>query len=266
MSEERKDYTSDTRKACKYGTKCYQKNPEHLKQFKHPPQLKAKVNKRQNNRFTPYNKERKPHEAKTSENNIQNTNDEAKTSENNIGKVDLDANIVDESTTNINQDDEVESTSKPPQVIIDPEVPKYLVRSDSVTFYDKDLDPHDVIKECFLVDMPDDFFQFYKCLQEDTENVEKLLSTVNLQLIGPYELFLGKLPKLDDKELYLIHWRFFFDPPEFQVCCYKTLLNCFTAEGSSPFEPKINIIGFFTLLLRVLPAKFKFYFVSHFLS
>lgn len=223
MSEEWKDFsfTNDTRKACKYGTKCYQKNPEHHKQFKHPPQLKAKVNKRQNNRFKPYNKERKPaNEANTSVNN-QDTNDEAKTNEN-IGKVDLVANIADEATTNKNQDDEVESTSKPPQVFTDHEVPKCLVKLDSVTFYDKDLDPQDVIKECFLVDMPDDFFQFYKCLQKDTENVEKLLSAVNLQLIGPYELFLGKLPKLDDKELYLIHWRFFFDPPEFQVCYYKT--------------------------------------------
>jgi len=28
--------TEDTRPMCKYGVKCYRKNPEHFKQFRHP--------------------------------------------------------------------------------------------------------------------------------------------------------------------------------------------------------------------------------------
>lgn len=30
-------YVKDSRTACKYGTKCYQKNPMHHKKYKHPP-------------------------------------------------------------------------------------------------------------------------------------------------------------------------------------------------------------------------------------
>ncbi|XP_023942125.2 histone PARylation factor 1 [Bicyclus anynana] len=207
MSEEWKAYTSDTRVVCKYGTKCYQKNPEHHKQYKHPPQLRDKVNKRQNNRFKPYDKEKRP-------------TVKAQTSADDIAAVDINVNDVDQPTTTTNQIDDNSSENSHQPITNIEEVPKYLVKSDSVTFHDKDTDPG-ILKECFLTEMPDDFFQFYKCLQEDTENVEKLLSSVNLQLIGPYELFLGKLPKLDDKDLYLIHWRFFFDPPEFQAVLKK---------------------------------------------
>lgn len=31
------DYAKDPRRACKYGAKCYQKNPIHLEKYKHPP-------------------------------------------------------------------------------------------------------------------------------------------------------------------------------------------------------------------------------------
>ncbi|XP_039745797.1 histone PARylation factor 1 [Pararge aegeria] len=208
MSEEWKAFVSDTRTACKYGAECYQKNPDHHNQYKHPPQLKAKLNQRKNNRFKPYNRERKPTDGtKARHNDVQDI------------EVDSEDSKVDKATPSTAQIDD-DSTNKCAQESTDVKIPKYLVKSDSVTFYDKDTDA-DIIKDCFLMEMPEDFFQFYKCLQEDTENVEKLLSSVNLQLIGPYELFLGKLPKLEDKDLYLIHWRFFFDPPEFLAVLKK---------------------------------------------
>lgn len=37
-------YNEDKRTACKYGDKCYQKNPKHLEKFKHPPSDNLKVN------------------------------------------------------------------------------------------------------------------------------------------------------------------------------------------------------------------------------
>ncbi|GBP07019.1 Histone PARylation factor 1 [Eumeta japonica] len=64
--------------------------------------------------------------------------------------------------------------------------------------------------------MPSDFYIFFEKLKEDG-SIEEILSSVNLQLIGPYDLLLGKLPMIEEKELYLIHWRFFYDPPEFQA-------------------------------------------------
>ena len=34
---ERQKYVNDSRIACKYGAKCYQKNPIHQEKYKHPP-------------------------------------------------------------------------------------------------------------------------------------------------------------------------------------------------------------------------------------
>jgi len=38
--------------------------------------------------------------------------------------------------------------------------------------------------------------------------------------VGPYDVLSGNLKyseSEDDKEKYLIHWRYYYDPPEFQV-------------------------------------------------
>lgn len=199
MSEEWDAYVKDPRTICKYGTKCYQKNPEHHKKYKHPPQLKVKATKNQkHNRFQPYNKATK--HVDTQKNHLESDkekNEELKIINDNVNKP----------SGSIENTDTEEKDKQDLEVI---------VRSDNISFYDKNSD-HNILKDCFLMEMPDDFFKFYECLNLDSEDIEQVLSSVNLQLIGPFELFLGKLPKLEDKNLYLIHWRFFYDPPEFQV-------------------------------------------------
>ncbi|XP_026491073.2 histone PARylation factor 1 [Vanessa tameamea] len=200
MSEEWQQYIQDTRTQCKYGIKCYQKNPEHHKQYKHPPQLKVKANKKQrNNRFQPYNK------IKTSEDesNITVKNDQEleKIKDNNIESQPSSSTITENDNENNLKCKDVSS-------------------HDIVSYYDRDVDPS-ILEECFLVEMPPDFYKFYECLNKESEPIEKILANVNLQLIGPYELFLGKLPILQDKDMYLIHWRFYYDPPEFQAILKK---------------------------------------------
>ena len=37
--EKELSYEDDPRTPCKYQTKCYQKNPDHHKKFKHPPKV-----------------------------------------------------------------------------------------------------------------------------------------------------------------------------------------------------------------------------------
>ncbi|KAG6459826.1 histone PARylation factor 1-like [Manduca sexta] len=189
MSDESSAYNEDPRKACKYGSKCYQKNPNHHSTYKHPPEIEKNVTKKRiENRFQPYSRETKKDKSDKEEIEEKVT-------------IDPPQKVTDKIT-----DESSVDTSK-----------KIVLPKDIIYYESSD---HSVLKELFLVDMPDDFFKFYECLNSDGA-IEKTLASVNLELIGPYELLLGKLPKLDDKELYLVHWRFFYDPPEFQAVLKK---------------------------------------------
>lgn len=51
---------------------------------------------------------------------------------------------------------------------------------------------------------------FWFCL------LDALQETVGLRLVGPYDILAGKFDKADpDSVNYLLHWRYFYDPPEF---------------------------------------------------
>lgn len=211
MSEGPLSYANDPRTTCKYGAKCYQKNPEHHRSYKHPPiddLKKFNKNKRGKARNSPYarNKNTFTKGTEVLASTTQATSSDGKKPEDDISVT---------TTT----DQKKEDTYK--------DLPLVTLTEDS-QLYDKSED-NKLYSELFLVEMPPDFFQFYKCLSEE-KSVEKTLANVNLQLIGPYDLLLGKLPILDDKELYLVHWRFFFDPPEFQVNCLQSLYSIIVIE------------------------------------
>lgn len=47
---------------------------------------------------------------------------------------------------------------------------------------------------------------------------EALISSIGLQLVGPYDILAGKHKKTKSADLnFNLHWRFFYDPPEFQT-------------------------------------------------
>ncbi|XP_014294927.1 histone PARylation factor 1 isoform X2 [Microplitis demolitor] len=77
-----------------------------------------------------------------------------------------------------------------------------------------------IISELFLVEMPDDFYKFYDfCCSLSKDDPVSSLKSVDLKLVGPYDVLAGKIIKYsdDDKEKYLRHWRYFYDTPEFQT-------------------------------------------------
>jgi hypothetical protein len=49
--------------------------------------------------------------------------------------------------------------------------------------------------------------------------ISEALQDVGLLLVGPFDVLSGNLKKVKQRELslYLIHWRYYYDPPEFQV-------------------------------------------------
>ncbi|XP_022829143.1 histone PARylation factor 1 [Spodoptera litura] len=195
-SDEWTKYVNDPRTICKYTSKCYQKNPEHHKRFKHPPHKIGKAINRAKGRLSPYTRpspRRSPARQEKCESPSCNNEDA------------------------VAKSDDVASDSKPEQLDEqEPDDQTVIEFPKKITFYDKSTD-NSLLKELFLVEMPDDFFKFFECISECGKSFEDTLSSVNLMAIGPFELLMGKLPKLDNKELYLVHWRFFYDPPEFQA-------------------------------------------------
>ena len=88
---------------------------------------------------------------------------------------------------------------------------------------DSDLPPTEaskIISNLFLFKMPNDFYKFYEfCASIFAKDPCSALKLVNLKLVGPYDVLSGKISaeQPDDPEKYLRHWRYFYDPPEFQV-------------------------------------------------
>ncbi|KFU88363.1 UPF0609 protein C4orf27, partial [Chaetura pelagica] len=73
---------------------------------------------------------------------------------------------------------------------------------------------------CYRLRLPEDFYQFWKfCEELDPEKPsDALVSSVGLKLVGPYDILDGKHKKAKSTELnFHLHWRFFYDPPEFQT-------------------------------------------------
>lgn len=81
-------------------------------------------------------------------------------------------------------------------------------------------DKKEFIKEKFLVDMPEDFYLFWDfCKQLKGDNPKNALASVGLILVGPYDVLANKFTNIVERspEEYLIHWRYYYDPPEFQT-------------------------------------------------
>lgn len=89
----------------------------------------------------------------------------------------------------------------------------------------KDINEKEFIKNKFLVVMPSDFYSFWNfCQNLKHTNPLMALKEVGLALVGPFDV-LGKkfenTPEKDIKE-YVLHWRYFYDPPEFQTVIAST--------------------------------------------
>ncbi|XP_061440629.1 histone PARylation factor 1 isoform X1 [Rhineura floridana] len=69
--------------------------------------------------------------------------------------------------------------------------------------------------------MPEDFYHFWKFCEElnPDKPCDALKSSIGLQLVGPYDILAGKHKKTSRSGdvNFSLHWRFFYDPPEFQT-------------------------------------------------
>ncbi|KAK7929417.1 hypothetical protein WMY93_005812 [Mugilogobius chulae] len=77
----------------------------------------------------------------------------------------------------------------------------------------------DEMKELYSLEMPEDLYHFWDfCKEYCADNPRgALIDTLGLQLVGPFDVLAGAHTKLETKPNLNLHWRYFYDPPEFQT-------------------------------------------------
>jgi hypothetical protein len=188
---------SDNLPDCKYGTNCYQRNPEHHKKFKHP--------KKRNSDVT-YNK------------NPKKIKDDFESSGEKSSKETLEEPASSPTLQeNTEQESAHENTEQAP--VRENKIICNLGKEFTEEIVVSEL-PNDIkerVKAIYLMEMPEDFYSFYEfCKSLSKTSPELALSPIGLELVGPYHFFSGKIKKCTRAEA-LMHYRYYYDPPEFQT-------------------------------------------------
>jgi len=211
MNVERKDNRQD----CRYGEGCYQKNPMHHEKFKHPEKEKKSVSEDKENLEA--NKRPLPSDSSEEDIDSKKLRTESVDSVDSRESVTTDDNISQDSS----QDDEEkkEKNDEPQESTIEE------------VFEDDDMLPaspeniKENIKQKFLVEMPEDFYEFYEfCKGVNKTSPREALAAADLVLCGPYDVLGGRIPSNAPRAspLYLRHYRYYYDPPEFQTVITST--------------------------------------------
>nr|CAD7605046.1 unnamed protein product [Timema genevievae] len=217
----------DKRIPCKYGSKCYQKNELHHKKYNHPPKrqlellddvkkpvkkhkLVAKVSVKKN--MTPGKNEC----STSSENNTEAPPTKIKTPPK-LNKTASDEpvkqTIAQETCTLGN-----EGSSEGPVTSKEKGDKSSEDGEDNIPSSPEDV--RESIKQKFLLEMPEDFYSFWSfCENISKDKPSEAFKDVGLYLVGPFDVLSGDLKKVKNRRLssYLRHWRYYYDPPEFQT-------------------------------------------------
>lgn len=207
----------DQRPACKYGVDCYQQNQAHKDRFSHPPP-KYQANDSGNDEST----SPQPVKRRKTESPVESDSDSS-------GKIESSPESIE--TDNGSNSKNVPDTGAKCSEFINENFDKgpHAQRAEHKQLLES---PTEFIRAKFLVDMPADFFAFWEfCEAEKKGNskAEQLFSKFGLNLVGPFDVLAKKFHDVDPFEPgdYLRHWRFYYDPPEFQVSIifYGTLFQ-----------------------------------------
>ncbi|XP_058066833.1 histone PARylation factor 1-like [Anopheles bellator] len=218
---------------CKYGADCYQKNPAHKEKYAHPPKQGAVEDGEQ-----PTTSERPPAEGEDGGNNSGSTkrlfNEEQLDEDLKRCKrpptPEKDDNNAEEAESGRQYHGLARQRHKLPEVpmdvgmmsdLYDPQI-EYSKRAEYKELCE---DPKEFIRHKFLVAMPACFDALWEfCVAEQPNGKpEDVFDKVGLRLVGPFDVLAGKFKdvKIHEPGDYLRHWRFYFDPPEFQTVLVK---------------------------------------------
>ena len=211
---------------CRYGAKCYQKNPEHKSKFKHS----AREQEEKENKENQADMVDKGAVSQNNENNKRQHSDsddlvEAKKAKNLESIESDDAVDAKEAKHHNLSDSEGGDTSQ------DEEEGKVLMKEEDEKTY-TDLVPlkegakvEEEVEALLGVEMPPDFYSFWEfACTVNKENPLLCLSSVGLKLCGAFEILAGTVPSSAprSRSLYLTHHRFHYDSPELQTLVCET--------------------------------------------
>ncbi|KAK2155339.1 hypothetical protein LSH36_242g02006 [Paralvinella palmiformis] len=182
----------DDKPICKYGAKCYRKNRKHLEEYMHPDDKDESTE--------PEKKKAKIDQFFTKKGSV-NKCDQDTGGESDDVKDNETSTVAGQCSGYIR--DPESSTQEESETSEDPPSPA---------------DIRENIKQKFLMEMPDDFYNFWEFSKtlNDTNPTDALKSTLGLVLVGPYDVLDGK-HKTVKHPCYLRHWRYYYDPPEFMT-------------------------------------------------
>jgi len=211
---------------CKYWEKCYQRNPAHLSKYNHPEKpAEKKEDCAEDRKVAPKRcassqsgdreKDTPTKSEDTDEPNASNSSADVENEEEAKGSFESEtAELHKEAMSNISGKNYMEILEKRIRLSVQKE-------------YDNLCESNEFIRHKFLVEMPPDFYEFWKfvgSLKPDPAKpkdagLEHLDKVFQLQLVGPFEFLAGRFhgAKLGEPGDYLRHWRFYYDPPEFQT-------------------------------------------------
>ncbi|XP_018802620.1 PREDICTED: histone PARylation factor 1-like [Bactrocera latifrons] len=207
---------------CKYWEKCYQKNSAHLEKYNHPPRDSTAVSTAD---YSPV-KDKEAQKRRTTEDLKQ----EPKTDDS-LNTLDMDVEATVSKNTSTGERKEIDTDELRAEALGNIAGKNYMeILAKRIKFsvqaeYDELLRSNEFIRHKFLVEMPPDFYDFWKFANTLKKNStgEEILQhfekQFQLQLVGPFEFLAGRFHKAKLREPgdYLRHWRFFYDPPEFQT-------------------------------------------------
>jgi len=211
----------DYRRECKYGVKCYQKNPEHKSKFKHSAkELEEKEN--QENRenqangvvSSNVNKEGNKRQHSDTDDTVdvkKIRSDSIDNDDTTDGKAAKPHDLSESGGDDSSHEEEDLQTEKAPELEI--------TYSDLVP-EKEGAKAEEEIGALLGVEMPPDFYSFWEFAKTvNKENPLLCLSSVGLKLCGAFELLAGTVPSgaPRSRSLFLTHQRFHFDPPELQT-------------------------------------------------
>jgi len=223
--------TKDYRQDCRYGSGCYQKNPEHKAKFKHPSdnkntsEEKNDLDSSKSDIDTNKNKENKENVIKSPKKRqlSEGTDGENESKKKRLHALSSSEESQEEDDDKNDDDDASESTTKKEEKDDDAED----VFDDILPDSPKDI--KEDIKLKFLASMPEDFYVFLDfCKSLNSSAPLDALLPAGLKLCGPFDILAKNVPDKAPRsqKLFLTHGRFYYDPPEMiTVICeatYKT--------------------------------------------
>lgn len=208
----------DYRKECRWGAKCYQKNPEHKAKFKHSERERAERDKenQENMKQRPEGKEEeeKPEKKRALSQDESGDEVDAKKARHQLSE----SETGDSSQGEEAKKEEEEAKEEEEEVYSD------MVPALSASV------PREAVEALGLA-MPSDFYSMWEFAKSvDQEKPLRCLATVGLKLCGAFELLAGTVPARAPASLglHLAHHRYYYDTPELQtLVCEETFKTGF---------------------------------------